>query len=109
MTRVQAIEEQIKSLSPGELAELRDWLLERDADDWDRQIERDQPRGSSRSCFRKVALITPPGKAPWFETLDLLPRNRQGCVNYIRGLGRVRAVGTRRSCEFHFQFTTARM
>jgi hypothetical protein len=28
MTKVQAIEEEIKRLSPGELAELRDWLLE---------------------------------------------------------------------------------
>lgn len=30
MTRVQAIEEEIKNLSPTELAELRDWLLEHD-------------------------------------------------------------------------------
>lgn len=27
MTRVQALEEEIKTLSPEELAELRDWLL----------------------------------------------------------------------------------
>ncbi|HEV7922263.1 MAG TPA: hypothetical protein VGR02_15870 [Thermoanaerobaculia bacterium] len=41
MTRVQAIEEQIKSLSRTELAELRDWLLEHDWAEWDRQIEQD--------------------------------------------------------------------
>jgi len=30
MSRLEAIEEQIKSLSPAELAELRDWLMEHD-------------------------------------------------------------------------------
>jgi hypothetical protein len=45
MTKVQAIEEEIKSLSASELAELRDWLLEHDWAEWDRQIERDSAAG----------------------------------------------------------------
>jgi hypothetical protein len=31
MTRVQAIKEQIESLSPAEFAELREWFFEREA------------------------------------------------------------------------------
>jgi len=54
MTRVQAIDEQIKSLSPGELAELRDWLLEHDWNEWDRQIERDSAGGKLESLFAKA-------------------------------------------------------
>jgi hypothetical protein len=37
MTKVEALEEEIKKLSPEELAQLRDWLLERDAEEWDRR------------------------------------------------------------------------
>jgi hypothetical protein len=52
MTKVQAIEEQIKSLSPEELGELRDWLLEQDWTEWDRQIERDSAAGKLEKFFR---------------------------------------------------------
>jgi hypothetical protein len=34
-TKVQAIEEEIKNLSPSELAELREWFLDRDWAEWD--------------------------------------------------------------------------
>jgi hypothetical protein len=54
MTRVQAIEEQIKTLSPGELAELRDWLLEHDWAEWDAQIERDAAAGKLDKLFAKA-------------------------------------------------------
>ncbi|MDP9191621.1 MAG: hypothetical protein M3P06_07945 [Acidobacteriota bacterium] len=53
MTRVQAIEEEIKHLSPSELAELRDWLLEHDWAEWDRQIERDSATGKLDKLFTK--------------------------------------------------------
>jgi hypothetical protein len=52
MTKLEAIEEEIKSLSPGEFAELREWLLERDSDEWDRQIERDAASGKLDKLFQ---------------------------------------------------------
>ena len=45
MTRVEELEAEIEKLSPAELAELRDWLIERDWDQWDRQIEADAAAG----------------------------------------------------------------
>jgi hypothetical protein len=45
MTKVEALEEEIKKLAPVEVAELRDWLFEQDAEEWDRQIERDATSG----------------------------------------------------------------
>jgi len=63
MTRVQAIEEQIKSLSPGEVAELRDWLLEHDDAEWDRQIERDAAEGKLEKLFSKARADHAAGKS----------------------------------------------
>ena len=53
MTRIQAIEEEIKKLSPEEVAQLRDWLLERDAEAWDRQIEADARTGKLDKLFEQ--------------------------------------------------------
>jgi hypothetical protein len=53
MTKLQALEEEIKKLSPEEVAELRDWLLERDAEQWDRQIEQDAHSGRLDKLFKK--------------------------------------------------------
>jgi hypothetical protein len=63
MTKVQAIEEQIKTLSPGELAELRDWLLEHDWAEWDRQIERDSAAGKLDKLFTKARADHAAGKS----------------------------------------------
>jgi len=63
MTRVQAIEEQIKTLSPGELAELREWILERDWVEWDRQIERDSAEGKLEKLFAKARADHAEGKS----------------------------------------------
>jgi hypothetical protein len=54
MTKVQAIEEQIKALSSDELAELRDWLLEHDWAEWDAQIEHDAAAGKLDKLFAKA-------------------------------------------------------
>jgi hypothetical protein len=62
MTKVQAIEEQIKSLSAGELAELRDWLLEHEWAEWDRQIERDSA-GGRLELFAKARADHAAGKS----------------------------------------------
>jgi len=54
MTRVEEIEAEIEKLSQGELGELRDWLLERDWDQWDRQIEADAAAGKLKDLFDKA-------------------------------------------------------
>jgi hypothetical protein len=53
MTKLQRLEEEIKKLSPQELAALRDWLLELDAQMWDRQIEADAASGKLEKLFEK--------------------------------------------------------
>jgi hypothetical protein len=53
MTKVQALEEEIEKLSARELAELREWFAERDADEWDREIERDAASGKLDKLFEK--------------------------------------------------------
>lgn len=45
MSEVEQIEDRIKSLSPEELAKLRAWFAEFDAQAWDRQIEADSKAG----------------------------------------------------------------
>ena len=63
MTKVHAIEEQIKTLSPEELGELRDWLLEHDWVEWDRQIERDSVAGKLETLFAKARADHAAGKS----------------------------------------------
>lgn len=63
MTKVQAIEEQIKSLSQSELAELRDWLLEHDWAEWDRQVEQDSRAGKLERLFEKARADHAAGKS----------------------------------------------
>jgi hypothetical protein len=53
MTRVQALEQEIEQLSPEELVELRMWLDEREAEAWDREIERDAASGKLDKLFEK--------------------------------------------------------
>ena len=45
MSRVEILEREITSLSPEELAELRRWFAEFDAQAWDRQFEADVKAG----------------------------------------------------------------
>ena len=45
MGRVESIESQIQDLSPQELATLREWFAEFDAEAWDRQFEADVKAG----------------------------------------------------------------
>jgi len=53
MTRLQMLEEEIKKLSPEEMAQLRDWLLERDAEQWDGEIEQDAASGRLDKVFKR--------------------------------------------------------
>ena len=45
MRKVEDIERQICELSAGEFSELREWVLERDWENWDAQIEADVRSG----------------------------------------------------------------
>ncbi len=53
MTKVQALEEEIEKLSSAELVELREWIVEREAEVWDREIERDAASGKLDKLFEK--------------------------------------------------------
>jgi hypothetical protein len=63
MTKLEALEEEIKKLSPEELTQLREWLLERDAEEWDRQIERDAASGKLDKLFEKSVADHRAGKS----------------------------------------------
>jgi hypothetical protein len=45
MSKVEHIEQQIQQLSRTEFIELRDWILERDWESWDAQVEEDARSG----------------------------------------------------------------
>jgi hypothetical protein len=45
MTRVEQLEQTIASLPINEYRELRNWIIERDWEAWDRQIEDDSASG----------------------------------------------------------------
>jgi len=63
MTKVQALEEEIKTLSPEEMAELREWLIEREEDEWDRQIADDAASGKLDKLFEKSLADHKAGKS----------------------------------------------
>ena len=63
MTKVQLIEEEIRKLAPEELAQLRDWFLELDAEQWDRQLERDAESGKLEKLFDKSVADHGAGKS----------------------------------------------
>lgn len=45
MTKIQTIENEVKSLNSEELAEFRNWFLEFDSEAWDDQVEGDAHSG----------------------------------------------------------------
>jgi hypothetical protein len=51
MTKVEALKEESGKLSASELAELREWFTALDADEWDREIERDAASGKLDKLF----------------------------------------------------------
>jgi len=54
MTRIQRLEQEIKELSPGELAAFRKWFQEYDSSEWDRQIEEDALTGKLDKLAEKA-------------------------------------------------------
>jgi hypothetical protein len=62
MTRVEQLEQEISRLSADEFAQLRDWLLEQDWDEWDRQIERDANAGKLDRLMKQALADHAAGK-----------------------------------------------
>ena len=64
MGKIENLEQQIRALSPEELARLREWFARFDAEAWDRQLEADVKAGkldklaerALRGCTTKHAL-----------------------------------------------------
>jgi len=54
MTRLEALEAQIEKLTAEEFAELREWVLEKDWAEWDRQIEQDSAAGKLDELFENA-------------------------------------------------------
>jgi len=63
MTKLEQLEADIKSLSAEEFTKLRDWLLEIDADEWDREIERDAASGKLDKLFERSVADHRAGKS----------------------------------------------
>jgi hypothetical protein len=63
MTKVQALKEEIEKLSSAEVAELREWIVEREAEGWDREIERDAASGKLDKLFEKSVADHHAGKS----------------------------------------------
>lgn len=63
MTKVEQLEEEIRKLSPDEFAKLREWLLEIDWHQWDRQIEKDAASGKLDKLFEKSLADHKAGKS----------------------------------------------
>ena len=66
MSKVEVLEEEINKLSPEEFVELRNWLLERDWENWDRQIERDAASGKLDRLFEEAREAHRQGKSTKF-------------------------------------------
>jgi hypothetical protein len=66
MTRVEQLEHEIEKLSASEFAELRAWLLERDWEEWDQQIERDAASGKLDQLFAEAREAHRQGKSTKF-------------------------------------------
>jgi hypothetical protein len=63
MGKVDSIEEQIKGLSAGELAQFRAWFLEFDWALWDEQLERDVADGKLDALAEKALRDHAAGKS----------------------------------------------
>lgn len=67
MTKVQQIAQQIRELSAAEISELREWLEQLDADNWDRQIEADINAGRWDALADRAFGRRRPGRPRSFE------------------------------------------
>ena len=63
MGKLEALENQIQSLSPEELARFREWFLEFDWSAWDRQFESDVGAGKLDSLAERALQQHDDGKS----------------------------------------------
>jgi hypothetical protein len=63
MTTIETLEEQVKALSRDDLSQFRQWFLEWDSDEWDRQIERDARAGKLDALASEALAEYNAGKA----------------------------------------------
>jgi hypothetical protein len=63
MTIIETLEEQVKALSRDDLSQFRQWFLEWDSDEWDRQIERDARAGKLDALASEALAEYNAGKA----------------------------------------------
>ncbi len=63
MSKIENIEQEIRSLTETELATFRKWFLEFDAEVWDRQIERDSASGRLADLAKKSLVDHKTGKS----------------------------------------------
>jgi hypothetical protein len=62
MTKLEKIEQDIASLTPGEVAKLARWFAEFHADLWDKQIEEDAKSGKLDKLFAEAEADIAAGK-----------------------------------------------
>jgi hypothetical protein len=63
MTRVEQLEQEIATLNPDEFIQLREWLMEQDWAEWDRQIERDSAAGKLDGLMKRALADHAAGKS----------------------------------------------
>jgi hypothetical protein len=63
MTRVEQLEQQIVQLDPEEFAQLREWLMEQDWLEWDRQIGHDAASGKLDHLVKQALADHAAGKS----------------------------------------------
>lgn len=66
VTQVQALQEKIEKLSPEEFAQLYKWMIERDSDEWDREMEEDAANGRLDEFFEAARREHREGKTTKF-------------------------------------------
>lgn len=63
MTKVQALQEEIEKLDHDELAQLAEWIRERDWEAWDREIEEDSASGALEELMEEARKAHREGKS----------------------------------------------
>ncbi len=62
MTQIEALQAEIENLSSEDFAQLREWIAERDWQNWDQQIERDSAAGKLDFLWEEAQTAKRQGK-----------------------------------------------
>ncbi|HEV2719871.1 MAG TPA: hypothetical protein VG323_07605 [Thermoanaerobaculia bacterium] len=66
MTKVQMLQEEMEKLDRDEWAELHKWVIERDWEQWDREIEEDSESGALEEFMEEARKAHREGKSTKF-------------------------------------------